>query len=157
MAGRSELWSGGAGPTTTRVGAVLVVTLPREFDDDALTALRDRTLDQVRRAGVRAVVFEASGLEVVDAEEFGAVTAVARAAAWLGVRPMLVGLSAGMVRYLVDADVDTSAFTPFGTLDDALAVLAGDATAPPRCSVAADDADAADGCDAPEPSAESHA
>ena len=122
-AARRETGSGGAGPTTTRVGAALVVTLPRELDDDALAALRGRTLDQARHAGVRAVVFEASGLDVVDAEEFGALAAIARAAAWLGVRPMLVGLSAGLVRYLVDADLDTSAFEPFGTLDDALAAL----------------------------------
>lgn len=127
MAGRSTGWSGGTAATTTRVGGALIVTLPRELDDAALTALRGRTLDQVRSAGVRAVVFEASGLDVVDAEEFGALAAVARAAAWLGVRPMLVGLSAGLVRYLVDAELDTSAFAPFGTLDDALAALADDA------------------------------
>ena len=127
MTGRRETWTGGPGPTVTRVGAALIVALPRELDDDVLTALRGRTLDQVRHVGVRAVVFEASGLDVVDAEEFGALASVARAAAWLGVRPMLVGLSAGLVRYLVDADLDTSAFAPYGTLDDALAVLAAEA------------------------------
>ncbi len=126
MAGRRENGSGGAGPTVTRVGAALIVALPRELDDDALAALRGRTLDQVRHAGVRAVVFEASGLDVVDAQEFGALASVARAATWLGVRPMLVGLSAGLVRYLVDAELDTSAFAPFGTLDDALAALAAE-------------------------------
>ncbi len=131
MTGRRETWTGGTGPTVTRVGDALIVALPRELDDDVLTALRVRTLDQVRHAGVRAVVFEASGLDVVDAEEFGALAAVARAAAWLGVRPMLVGLSAGLVRYLIDADLDTSAFVPFGTLDDALAVLAAMAPAEP--------------------------
>jgi anti-anti-sigma regulatory factor len=130
MAGRGEAWSGGAGPTLTRVGAALIVALPRELDEDVLASLRGRTLDQVRHAGVRAVVFEASGLDVVDAEEFGALAAVARAAAWLGVRPMLVGLSAGLVRYLVDANLDTSAFAPFGTLDDALAVLASEVAVP---------------------------
>lgn len=126
MAGRRENWSGGSGPTVTRVGEALIVALPRELDDEVLGALRGRTLDQVRHAGVRAVVFEASGLDVVDAQEFGALASVARAAAWLGVRPMLVGLSAGLVRYLVDADLDTSAFEPFGTLDDALATLAAE-------------------------------
>ncbi len=128
-----------AGPTTTRIGRALVVALPREFDDAAIAALRDRTLDQVRHAGVRAVVFEASGLDVVDAEEFRALAAVARAAAWRGERPMLVGLSAGLVRYLVDADLDTSAFTPFGTLDDALAALASGADASAAPTVARTD------------------
>lgn len=154
MTGRRELWSGGAGPTLTRVGDALIVALPRELDDDVLSALRGRTLDQVRHAGVRAVVFEASGLDVVDAEEFGALAAVARAAAWLGVRPMLVGLSAGLVRYLVDADLDTSAFAPFGTLDDALAVLAAEQAMPARRGAADDDGEDADASDAPESPAE---
>lgn len=149
-AGRRETWSGGAGPTVTRVGDALIIALPREFDGDALRALRERTLDQVRHAGVRAVVFEASGLDIVDAVEFGALAAVARAAAWLGVRPMLVGLSAGLVRFLVDADLDTSAFAPFGTLDDALAALAAEArsaaaSASARHSAAADGAPVIDG------------
>ena len=136
MVGHREAWSGGVGPTVTRVGRALVVALPRELDDDALAALRTRTLDQVRRAGIVAVVFEASGLDVVDAHEFRALAAVGRAVAWLGARPMLVGLSAGLVRYLVDADLDTSAFTPFGTLDDALAALGAEDREPGDASEA---------------------
>lgn len=142
MAGGRETWSGGAGPTITRVGDALIVALPRELDDDALDALRGRALEQVRRAGVRAVVFEASGLDVVDAHEFGALVSVARAAAWLGVRPILVGLSAGLVRYLVDADLDTSAFEAFGTLDDALGALAAASASGSAAPTAVDDADA---------------
>ena len=125
--GRGDAWSGDAGPTITRVGGALVVTLPRELDDAAVGALRARVLEQVRRASVPVVVFEASGLDVVDATEFAALASVARAAGWLGARPMLVGLTPGLVRYLIDAEVDTSAFAPYGTLDDALAALAAEA------------------------------
>ena len=70
---------------------------------------------------------EASGVDVVDAPGFGALAAVARAVGWLGARSMLVGLTPGLVRYLIDAEVDTSAFAPYGTLDDALAALAAEA------------------------------
>jgi anti-anti-sigma regulatory factor len=109
---------------TTRVGPALIVTLPRELDDDTLLALRTSVMDRVRSRRTKALVFETSGLELIDAEEFAALSAVARTAAWLGVRPMLVGLSPGIVAYLVDTGVDTSAFEPYGQLDDALAVLA---------------------------------
>jgi anti-anti-sigma regulatory factor len=119
-----EAWTAGGGPTATRVGRALVVTLPRELDTAALAVLRGRVLERLRGDGVRAVVFEASGLELLDAEEFAALAATARAAAWLGVRPVLVGLTPGVVRYLVDTGADTSGFEPFGTLDDALAALA---------------------------------
>jgi anti-anti-sigma regulatory factor len=111
------------GPVVTRIGEALIVTLPREIDDPALQSLRQGVLDRVRRTRVRAVIFEASGLDLIDAAEFHALSSVARGAVWLGVRAMLVGLSAGIVAYLVDAAIDTSAFEPFGTLDDALAVL----------------------------------
>jgi anti-anti-sigma regulatory factor len=112
-----------AAPIVTRVGPALIVTLPRELGDAALHALRTSVMERVRESRTRALVFEASGLDVVDASEFRALAAVARSAAWLGVRPMLVGLTPGIVGYLVDAALDTSAFTPFGTLDDALAAL----------------------------------
>ena len=120
---------GGAGtprdgtPTTTRIGSALVVTLPFELDDDALEALRRDLLERVRRGRVRSVVLEASGLELIDAREFAQLAAVASGAAWLGARTLLVGLSAGIVAYLVDAGVDTSAFEPHASLDDALAVI----------------------------------
>jgi anti-anti-sigma regulatory factor len=111
------------GPVVTRIGEALIVTLPREIDDAALLGLRAGVLDRVRRTRIRAVIFEASGLDLIDAAEFHGLAAVAGGAVWLGVRAMLVGLSAGIVAYLVDAAVDTSAFEPFGTLDDALAAL----------------------------------
>jgi anti-anti-sigma regulatory factor len=110
-------------PTTTRIGSALVVTLPFELDDDALRGLRVDLLDRVRRARVRSVVLEASGLELIDAGEFEQLAAVARGAAWLGARTLLVGLSPGIVAYLVDAGADTSAFEPHASLDDALATL----------------------------------
>ncbi len=114
---------GEGGPTTTRIGSALVVTLPRELDEAAFTALRTTVLEGARRPGTKALIVEMSGLDLIDATEFADLSAVARSAAWLGVRPMLVGLSAGLVAYLVDAGVDTSAFEPFGSLEDALAAI----------------------------------
>jgi anti-anti-sigma regulatory factor len=126
-----DSFGGDAGPVVTRIGEALIVTLPREVGDATLASLRVGVLERVRGARVRAVVFEASGLDLIDVAEFHALAAVARGAVWLGVRAMLVGLSAGIVAYLVEAAVDTSAFEPFGTLDDALASLhGGSRTAP---------------------------
>jgi anti-anti-sigma regulatory factor len=117
--------NGDAGPVVTRIGEALIVTLPHEIGDATLASLRDGVLARVRGARIRAVIFEASGLDLIDAAEFRGLAAVAHGAVWLGVRAMLVGLSAGIVAYLVEAAVDTSAFEPFGTLDDALAALRG--------------------------------
>jgi len=127
---RSEPWQTDTGPpVATRIGQALVVTLPRELSDDILAALRLDVMERIRRTRTRALIFEASGLDVIDATEFRGLAAVARSATWLGVRPMLVGLSAGIVGYIVEAAVDTSDFEPFGTLDDALGTLGRSAAA----------------------------
>jgi anti-anti-sigma regulatory factor len=120
---RSDAWEGEGAPATTRIGSVLVVTLPREVDDASLGALRTVVLGRLHREPTKVLVFEASGLDVIDAVEFGALSLVARSAAWLGVRSALVGLSAGIVGYVVGADLDTAAFETYGTLEDALAAV----------------------------------
>jgi anti-anti-sigma regulatory factor len=127
-------------PTATRVGDALIVTLPRELDDASLLALRTVVMERVRQSRTRALVFEASGLDVIDATEFRALAAVGRTAAWLGVRPMLVGLSPGIVGYLVDAGLDTSDFIPFGSLDDALVAIGEARAGEPREPEAAPEA-----------------
>jgi anti-anti-sigma regulatory factor len=113
-----------SGPVVTQVGTSLVVTLPRELSDATLAALRSQVMERLQRGRMRELVFEASGLDVIDAAEFRALAAVARGASWLGVRPLLVGLSAGIVRYLVDVGADASDFDTFRTLDDALVAIA---------------------------------
>jgi anti-anti-sigma regulatory factor len=120
---RSDAGEGEAAPATTRIGSALIVTLPRELDDASLGALRTVVLDRLHREPTRVLVFEASGLDVIDAVDFAALSLVARSAAWLGVRSALVGLSAGIVGYVVGADLDTTAFDAYGTLEDALAAL----------------------------------
>jgi len=136
---RSDGWvgeTGGGGAVATRIGRALIVTLPRELSDATLASLRGGMLERLRASRARAIVFEASGLDMIDAHEFADLSAVARTASWLGVRPMLVGLSAGIVGYLVNAGVDTGAFEAHGTLEDALATLSpaptdAEAGAPP--------------------------
>ena len=113
----------GNGPVATHVGPALVVTLPRELDGATLRALRGDVLDTLRRSRSTALVFEASGLDLIDAEDARQLTLVARTAALLGARPLLVGLSAGIVAYLVEAGVDTRGVSAYATLDDALVAL----------------------------------
>ncbi len=122
----AEGWAGqaeGGAAVVTRIGGALVVTLPRELSDATLASLRGGLMARLHAARARAIVFEASGLDMIDAREFADLSTVARSAAWLGVRPMLVGLSAGIVGYLVHTGVETSAFEPYRTLEDALTAL----------------------------------
>lgn len=107
-------------PTVTRIRGALVVTLPPELSEAAFRALRGPVLQRIQGTSTTALIFECSGLDLLDAGEFAALSAVARTAGLLGVRTMIVGLGAGIVSHLVHANVDTSAFTGYGSLDDAL-------------------------------------
>jgi anti-anti-sigma regulatory factor len=113
-----------ATPVSNRIGSALVVTLPRELDDAALAALRHEVLPKVRHNGLQAIIFEASGTDILDRVEFDRLAELARSAAWLGVRAMLVGLAPGVVTYLVMQGVDATPFEPYRQLEDALATLA---------------------------------
>lgn len=117
---------GPAGVAATRVGRALVVTLPSELSDGTFRTLRGAVLDRLQARPTTDLIFECSGLEVIDASDFASLTALANAGRLLGVRPVVVGLRAGIVAYLVDAGVDTSSFTALRDLDDALAQQPGD-------------------------------
>jgi len=113
-----------AAPVSTRIGSALVVTLPRELDDAALTAMRYDVLPKIQHSSLQAIIFEASGTDILDRVEFERLAELARSAAWLGVRAMLVGLAPGLVTYLVMQGIDATPFEPYQRLDDALATLA---------------------------------
>jgi anti-anti-sigma regulatory factor len=123
MIGEPNPWESAA-PVSTRIGAALVVTLPRELDDAALAAMRHEVLAKVQQSGLQAIIFEASGTDILDRIEFDLLADLARSAAWLGVRSMLVGLAPGVVTYLVMQGIDATPFEPYRQLDEALATLA---------------------------------
>jgi rsbT antagonist protein RsbS len=107
------------GVTTTRVRGCLVVTLPQDLST-ALDEIRDVVLAGVRNAGAKAVVLELSAVRVMDCFEFDALRALVEMARMLGARPVLVGLSPGIVAYLVNNNANTRGLEVERGLEDAL-------------------------------------
>lgn len=110
----------GAQMTATAVGGCLIVTLPAELAPEMLQEARDRTLQALRLGGLQAVVLEVSVVEIMDLEDFDRLRELAAMAALLGVRPILVGLRAGVVMHLVDSDVDIEGLETARDLQEAL-------------------------------------
>ena len=113
------------GVTSTLVRGCLVVTLPQELAD-RLAEIQAAVLDAVRETGVRVAVIEMSAVKVLDCEEFVGIRAMVDMLRLLGARPILVGLSAGIVGYLVSNDADTRGLEVERDLQDALDRVSGD-------------------------------
>jgi anti-anti-sigma regulatory factor len=107
------------GVTSTLVRGCLVVTLPQELAD-RLDEIQAAVLDAVRETGARVAVIEMSAVKVLDCEEFIGIRAMVGMLRLLGARPILVGLSAGIVGYLVSNDADTRGLEVERDLQDAL-------------------------------------
>ena len=113
------------GVTSTLVRGCLVVTLPQERAD-RLDQIQAAVLDAVRETGARVAVIEMSAVKVLDCEEFVGIRAMIDMLRLLGARPILVGLSAGIVGYLVSNDADTRGLEVERDLQDALDRVSGD-------------------------------
>ncbi len=92
--------------TSTLVSGCLVVTLPQEIAD-SLAALQDYVLERVRATGVRRVVFEFAAVQIIDRTEFAGLRALSKMTNLLGARTVLVGLSPGIVAWMLTSDIDT--------------------------------------------------
>jgi anti-anti-sigma regulatory factor len=89
----------------SRVGQTLVVTFEGVADADALVGLSQALADMQARHGVNSVVFEVSGCEVIDLDEFMELQKVVRTMEWLGLRCVIAGLRPGVVAYLASAGI----------------------------------------------------
>jgi anti-anti-sigma regulatory factor len=107
------------GVTSTLVRGCLVVTLPQELAD-SLADIQAAVLDGVRETGSRVVVIELSAVKVLDCVEFAGIRELVGMVRLLGVRPFLVGMSPGIVAYLVNNDADTRGLEVERALEDAL-------------------------------------
>ena len=94
--------------TLTVFSNCLVATLPQEATLDVLADLRRNMLLELDERARRAVVFDLTGVQVLEAAEFDHLAQSGRMAQLLGAKPCLVGLRPSVVAYLVAVDVNFS-------------------------------------------------
>jgi hypothetical protein len=105
----------------SRIGQTLVVTLEGAADAGALSAASYVLAEMHARQGADSVVFEVSGCEVIDLDEFTELQKVVRTMEWLGPRCVIAGLRPGIVAYLASAGISAGSLRT--ALDLELALL----------------------------------
>lgn len=110
----------GASFVLTRVHQTIVVTLQGSADAGTLTAASQALMEELGQHSAKSVVFEISGCEVIDLDEFAALRTLVQTVEWLGVRSVIAGLRPGIVAYLASADAPTGALRTSLNLEQAL-------------------------------------
>lgn len=105
------------------VGEVLIVTLQSDLTERVLRTLGDAVLERLKLQARQGVVFDLSGLGLLDLTEFEALRQLARMVGVMGARAAFVGFSPGIVSLLVDMDADTDGVVVMPGMDEALALL----------------------------------
>jgi anti-anti-sigma regulatory factor len=107
----------------TRIGQTLVVTLEGTADAVTLSAAGDTIAEIQTRQGAESVVFEVSGCEVIDLDEFAGLQKLVRTMEWLGLRCVIAGLRPGIVAYLASAGMSAGSLRTSLDLEHALLEL----------------------------------
>jgi rsbT antagonist protein RsbS len=107
----------------TRINDCVVVTAPSDLGRGHMAELEGVALRSITSQKTNAVIFELSGVQFMDSQEFEEFRAVTRMVQHLGVKPVLVGLRPGIIAHLVQTDVDISGLSAALGLNDALAML----------------------------------
>jgi anti-anti-sigma regulatory factor len=110
----------GAHFVLTRVRGTVVVTLQNAADADTLTAASQALMEELEQRRAEGVVFEISGCEVIDMDEFGSLRKLVQTVEWLGVSSVVAGMRPGIVAYLASAGVPTGALRTSLNLQQAL-------------------------------------
>ena len=104
----------------TRVRGTIVVTLQDAADAGTLTAASQALMEELEQRRAEGVVFEVSGCDVIDLDEFTALRKLVQTVEWLGVRSVVAGLRPGIVAYLASAGAPTGALRTSLNLEQAL-------------------------------------
>jgi len=105
----------------SRIGQTLVVTLEGAAEAGALSAASQVLAEMQTRHSADSVVFEVSGCEMIDLDEFMELQKVVRTMEWLGLRCVIAGLRPGVVAYLATAGIAAGSLRT--SLDLELALL----------------------------------
>lgn len=108
----------------TRVNDCLVITAPPDLGQGRLQELERLTIDALCEQKATAVIFELTGVNYMDVQEFHDLRTVATLVRHLGARTVFVGLRPGIISHLVKSDADISGIQGALGLDDALALFA---------------------------------
>jgi hypothetical protein len=104
----------------TRIGQTLVVTIEGAADAGCLEPAARALSDECARQRAISVVFEVSGCEVIDLDEFLGLRKLMQTVELLGLHCMVAGLKPGTAAYLASAGVSVGRLHTALNLEHAL-------------------------------------
>ena len=102
---------------------VVVASIQVDLDDDVLARFREELLGRLHETGSNGVIFDVSGLETLDFEEFAALRRIMVMAGLMGADSVLVGLRPGVVSALIETGADVDGVRAALNLDAGFALL----------------------------------
>jgi len=108
-----------------RLGNAVLIPVQGPITDGLLQGLRRELLAHLQRAGTRGVVFDMTGVEVMDADDFEHLRQVAVSASLMGATVLLAGVQPGVAAGLVLLDADLSWARTTRTVERAMEALKG--------------------------------
>lgn len=102
---------------------IVVASIQVDLDDDVLARFREDLLQRIHETGSRGVIFDLSGLETLDSDEFAALRRIMTTSTIMGAEPVLVGMRPGVVSALIEAGADIDGLRGALDLDAAFALL----------------------------------
>jgi rsbT antagonist protein RsbS len=102
---------------------VVVASIQVDLDDGVLARFREDLLRRLHETGSRGVIFDASGLETLDSDEFVALRRIITMSTIMGAETVLVGLRPGVVSALIEAGAEVDGLQTAINLDAAFTLL----------------------------------
>ena len=102
---------------------VVMASIQVDLTDEVLFRFRDDLLRLISDTGSHGVIFDLSGLTMLDSHEFAGLRRLMTMSGIMGADPVLVGLRPGVVSALIESGADVDDVRAAASLDAAFALL----------------------------------
>lgn len=101
----------------------VVASIQVDLTPSVLHNFREELLNFLQQSGAQAVIFDLSGLEILDLEEFEALRNTISMVSLMGAKSIVAGMRPGVVSALVTLNADIDGILAAFNLDDAFMQL----------------------------------
>ncbi len=105
------------------VHGCVVASIQIDLTPEVLQQFRMELLERVQASGAEGVIFDVSGIDILDLDDFDALRQTMAMAEIMGARSILSGLKPGVVSALIDLGADPEGLHAVLNLDDAFRLL----------------------------------
>lgn len=106
------------------IGDAVIIPLQGSIDAKRIETLRQKLLDYIQIHKTKGVIFDFSGIEIMDADDMQGFKRIAKASELMGVPAVCTGLTDGLVAGLITVKADTDWVVVAPSVKDALRGIA---------------------------------